>query len=1491
MEIVVNSSPSVAAKTGTLCSGNAYNLVVGGGDNTPTGTTYTWSFVSNPNVTGTTIGSSQTSFTQTLVNASDVPQTVVYTLTPSLGTCSGNPFTITLTVKPPLNGGTISNNQTICSGSAAANLTSTQMPSGGNGLGLANSVQIGTQIWMNKNLEVVNYNDGTAVGTVFNTSDGAYSWYNDSYPTWGQYYGALYNWHAVNTGKLCPQGWKVPTESEWNTLISFGGGDIVVGRKLKSCRTVGFGCPTTQDPRWDGTSSAFGTDDFGFAAMPGGRVFWNSGAKNFERVRERARFWSSTQNDASNGRSFELNDNTSNILPDTKPKSDGYSVRCMGDNTTTIQNSYTYQWQQSVGCTGTFTDISGATGLTYNPGVLTQTTCFRRVTTDGCGTVFSNVITITVNPAPAVTNMTTTICSGAAFTTTPVNGTNGTVPAGTTYTWSAPVLSPASSITGGSAQATAQTSISQTLTNTITASATATYTVTPTLGTCSGSTFTVAVTVLPPFSAGTVANISAPTTGSGQVVISQVYGGGGNASATYTHDFVELFNPTNCAVNLSGWSLQYASDNGPTWSVLHLSGSIPAKGYFLIQLNSGGAVGSALPTPNATGSLNLSGTAGKIALVSSTTALSGSCPSGGSIIDFVGYGTSANCREGTGGTANNAPAPSNTTWITRANGGCTDSNVNSADFTVGTTTPRNASSPANNCNTSGTTETLCSILNTSSISATAASGANGTFTYQWYSQVGNVACPSGSDITGWTPIAGANSLTYNPGTVSATTTFALFVTATGDNNCGGAWASSCRRIVVVPTPAISNMSTSICSGGTFTATPVNGTNGVVPTGTTYSWAAPSVTGITGTTAGSGASSISGTLTNTTTAPINVVYTVTPSAGTCTTSICSGSTFTLTVTVNPTPTVSNMTAVTCSGTAITVTPTNGTNGNIPSGTTFTWGAPTQTGVTGGTAGSGTSLTANLTGSGTAVYTLTPSLSGCTGSNFTVNVTVETCAPLQSCNLILYRVGDGTTLGSAAQALSIEEKNPVNGATIQTISSLFTGSNLLTQRGTAQLNGMINSFNGFTAIPGHNAALGTAAVTNTNTKAVNVISATPTVETRVLFPSSGTIPYNNDQFRSVIPTSSNSFYTSGDGSSANGGVWLYNGTSFNLISTSPTTNVRCIEIFNNQLFYSTGSGTPGIYQVGTGLPTSTTTATPLFTFAGASPNGFYISPDGCTAYVADDATSSSFSGVSKWRKIAGTWTWQYRHTCFARGLVVDFSQTNPKLYVTTSTANNTSSTSVIALTDNGTSFTVDWTQGAGTGYIYVGIDFTPNSTSATISNVNNVSAQGFSVCQNGTPQTLTVAAATSSNSLTYQWFSSSTNDLCGTTVTPITGATSSTYTPPTSTVGTTYYFAKISSNCATATYSSVAEVIVNPNPSPTITGNAPLCAGQSSTLTGSGGTSYVWTLNGNNVGNSSTLNVTSAGNYNLNVTDANGCIGNTSVQVTNVTPAVIQLITSP
>jgi predicted extracellular nuclease len=186
------------------------------------------------------------------------------------------------------------------------------------------------------------------------------------------------------------------------------------------------------------------------------------------------------------------------------------------------------------------------------------------------------------------------------------------------------------------------------------------------------------------------------------VQISQVYGGGGNNGGLFNADFVELRNTGTTAVSLQGWSLQYASATGSTWGggqLTALSGSIPAGGYYLIKLATGTNTAQPnLPTPDAIGTTAMSATAGKVALVSTTTALTGACPlPNAAIADFVGFGSNASCSEGGSPT----PAPSNSTALLRAADGCTDTNVNGSDFSTGVPAPRNSGAPATACGGGG----------------------------------------------------------------------------------------------------------------------------------------------------------------------------------------------------------------------------------------------------------------------------------------------------------------------------------------------------------------------------------------------------------------------------------------------------------------------------------------------------------------------------------------------------------------------------------------------------------------------------------------------------------------------------------------------------------------------------------------------------------------------------------------------------------------------
>jgi hypothetical protein len=172
-------------------------------------------------------------------------------------------------------------------------------------------------------------------------------------------------------------------------------------------------------------------------------------------------------------------------------------------------------------------------------------------------------------------------------------------------------------------------------------------------------------------------------------------------------------------------------------------------------------------------------------------------------------------------------------------------------------------------------------------------------------------------------------------------------------------------------PVYSNQSQSVCSGNALSVTP---TGSVVPTGTQFTWTHVDNASVTGeadnTTA---ASTFAATLTNTTNTAQNVVYTLTPIAG-----ACSGTTFTLTVTVDPTPSIATQTATICSGSTFTVTPSNGSGNIVPSGTTYTWSAPSVAGITGTLSGSSASSISNTLVNTTnapidITYTVTPQVS--------------------------------------------------------------------------------------------------------------------------------------------------------------------------------------------------------------------------------------------------------------------------------------------------------------------------------------------------------------------------------------------------------------------------------------------------------------------------------------------------------------------------------------
>jgi hypothetical protein len=191
--------------------------------------------------------------------------------------------------------------------------------------------------------------------------------------------------------------------------------------------------------------------------------------------------------------------------------------------------------------------------------------------------------------------------------------------------------------------------------------------------------------------------VPAARSASPDIVVSQVYAGGGNSGASFTHDFVELFNRGSTAVDVSGWTIQYASAGGTSWQATTLSGSIAPGRHYLVQLASAAAVGAPLPTPDAAGTTNLAVSGGKVAIVRDASPLScgsspGSCSALASVADLIGYGTAGDYK---GGGA--APSIDNASAAIRSGDGCTDTDANPSDFATGTPTPRNTAGPSVSC--------------------------------------------------------------------------------------------------------------------------------------------------------------------------------------------------------------------------------------------------------------------------------------------------------------------------------------------------------------------------------------------------------------------------------------------------------------------------------------------------------------------------------------------------------------------------------------------------------------------------------------------------------------------------------------------------------------------------------------------------------------------------------------------------------------------------
>ena len=959
------------------------------------------------------------------------------------------------------------------------------------------------------------------------------------------------------------------------------------------------------------------------------------------------------------------------------------------------------------------------------------------------------------------------------------------------------------------------------------------------------------------------------------VVISQVYGGGGNSGALYTNDFIELYNPTNSSVSLSGWSVQYNSAAGATWTTANttnLSGTIAPHSYFLIQQAAGAGGTTALPAPDVVGIIAMSGTAFKVALVNSTSLLSGACPSGASIIDFVGVGSTASCFEGTGPTG----TLSNTTAAIRGSNGCADNDQNSTDFNVGAPTPRNSSSASTTC-PGPANVTVCSGTIPGNMSVSGASGGSGTFTYQWYSHPGTT-CPTGSDLTGWTSLGtdgGANTISFTPTTaVTSSTTFACYVTPTGTPACTSGWASGCRQVIVnTVTGGTVAGDQSLCNPADpapFTVTDI-----AIGAGTlTYQWQVSTSSDFT-----TGVTNISGAESDIYAAPAGL--TATSYYRRITTSTlngvsCSANSNAITVTVNPvtgpttftapalivcqdaanttyTATAANSTSITYSVLPVGAGVINASTGEMDWDAAFTGDAhitATATGLCGTT-----SATADVTVKPTTIITNQPW------------PTQTICLSVTPTNLTVVATGTGLSYQWYSNS-----SNSNSGGTLIPGATDATYVPVTTTAGTTYY---------YCVVTGDCGAPASA----TSKVEIQIAAATPVITSPICAGAtsvSGTSAEADGSFVEVFVNGSSAGFTT-----VTGGAWTLSPvtalTAGDLVKAQVFAPGKCISEFSaittvsaatvisadpsGGSFCTGGDLTLTVNATGTNLHYqwkngATNVGSDQNTYTATAAGSYTVVVSGDCGTLTSAAAMVTENTVPVVEPITGTTTFcKYTYsqlsnatpggTWSSDNINAQFQPTPGLLY------GNLEGTADVH-------YTV--TNGCGSTTVNATVTIQP----ATMAANNLLTTQ--TRCVGQTAQTL--FASSYGVNITRQWYSNTTNSATGGTL--LAGETNAAYTPPTSTVGTMYYYCEVAGTCGSYT-TNVSEVIVTANTVVTSFGPATqsVCQGTEAanlniTATGTGTLTYQWY---SNVANSNTGGTAISGAESTSYTPSTAAAGTT------------------
>ncbi|WP_199138929.1 DUF7507 domain-containing protein [Pedobacter sp. ASV12] len=675
----------------------------------------------------------------------------------------------------------------------------------------------------------------------------------------------------------------------------------------------------------------------------------------------------------------------------------------------------------------------------------------------------------------------------------------------------------------------------------------------------------------------------------------------------------------------------------------------------------------------------------------------------------------------------------------------------------------------------------------------------------------------------WSNIANTTN-TYTYTNIQATTIFRAVVSG---NGCTNAYSTT-ATITVTPKPAVNNQTYTLCQTGNFNFAPID-----VPTGTTYTWSAPTVTGgtVSGTTAGTNQGSVNQTLTNTGTTVATVTYTVTP-----TYSSCSGSSFTITVTVVPTLTASatNPAAI-CTGSSFSVNPTS----NV-SGTTYTWTAALQSGTASGFSNQSTPVSSpisqtltNTTAANAVVrYTVTPIYNGCSGNTFTFDVTVNAV------------IGNNTISGTqticAGSTASLTGAAPTGGNGTYTYlwqQSTDGGNNWAAASGT-------NNGQHYTTATLSQTTQYRRIVTSgpcaSNTSTAVTVTVNP-VATLVL--TSGTA----DQTICAGSSMSDIVYTYG-GSATGATVTGVPAANYTINTANKTVTIKgAVAATSTYVINTTGQAAPCNPVSLSGIITVSQAATLVLTSGSASQAicaGASVSPVVYT--YGGSATNVTVTGL-------------------------------PATNYTINTTNQTVTISgAVASTSNYTISTTGQTAPCAAVSLSGTITINPLPT-ATIGGTTVV-------CQNAATPNVTFTGANGTAPYTFTYKINGGADLTATT----TSGNSVTVAQPTGTAGTFAYtlvsVKDASSTTCTNAQSGTATITVNPLPTASIAGTTTVCQNAGTpnvTFTGANGTApYTFTYK---INNGSDLTVTTTSGNSVTVAQPTGTAGTFTYTLVSVKDA--------